>query len=75
MTDLEQTVARQVNDATRRLIDEFRGVVDPETVRREVTREFEEHRSARIRTYVPIFTYRYAREALRRLATASAAGN
>lgn len=74
MTPFDNVIVAQVRDATRRLIDEFREL-DPDVVRREVDRVFEEHRSARIQTYVPIFTYRFAREALRRLSSPPARGS
>ena len=74
MAPFDNVIVAQVRDATRRLIDEFRDL-DPETVRLEVDRVVEEHRSARIQTYVPIFTYRFAREALRRISGRPAQGS
>lgn len=72
MTATDNALELQLETQTRRLIEEFHGVVAPEAVREEVARAFEDHRSARIWTYVPIFTYRAARAALHRLAQPSA---
>ena len=74
MTEREGWLDKQMQEETRRLLDEFKGVIAPEAVRQEVARVLEEHRFARIRTYVPFFTYRSARSALRRLASISMTG-
>jgi len=53
-----------------KLMDEFGGVFDAETVRDELRRAIDDRHDARIRTYVSVFAYRFAREALRARAVA-----
>ena len=69
----DEVLRGQLETVLRRLLKEFGGKADPQTIGREFARAFAEHRKARIRTYVAIFTYRSAREALRRRAASSAA--
>ena len=61
---------KQLQVETRRLMDEFGGVFDAETVEGELRRTLDDQHDARIRTYVPVFAYRFAREALRARAVA-----
>jgi hypothetical protein len=58
-------VERQLREAATRLAREFNGVFDRGTIDAEVDRAYHRSDSARIRTFVPIFAYRFAREALR----------
>jgi hypothetical protein len=58
-------VERQLEDATKRLLEEFRGVFPPETVVDAVRRAYHRSDDARVRQFSAIFAYRHAREDLR----------
>ncbi len=61
---------KQLQVETLKLLDEFEGVFDAQTVRDELRRALDGQHGARIRTFVPVFAYRFAREALRARAVA-----
>jgi len=61
---------KQLQVESLKLLDEFDGVFDAETVQGELRRALDGQHEARIRTYVHVFAYRFAREALRARAAA-----
>jgi len=61
---------KQFQVETQKLMDEFDGVFDAETVEGELRRALDDRHDARIRTYVSVFAYRFARETLRARAVA-----
>ena len=56
-----------LEQATARLQQEMSGRVPEATIAACVSSVFDEFRDARIKTYVPVLTYRLARERLSRL--------
>ena len=67
MSHLATTPEKQLQEGTRRLVEEFGSSLPAEVVESELRRAMERGSFARIQTYVPIFAYRAAREALRTL--------
>lgn len=64
----EQTDLRlAIEQATARLQQELGGRVSEATIAACVNSAYDELRDARIKTYVPVLTYRLARERLSRL--------
>jgi len=69
MTELRQPERAAVHRIAEGLAAEFPGVFSPETVERFVAESFGQFaETARITTYVPVLTERFARERLRALA-------
>ena len=73
VTEPDPVLEGRLQMVLRRLLDEFRGTADTQRIRREFAKAYAQQGTARIRTYVPIFTYRAAREALRKHGSSSAA--
>ena len=56
-----------IEQATARLQQELGGQLPETTITTQVSAALDELRDARVKTYIPVLTYRIARERLRRL--------
>jgi hypothetical protein len=63
----ENNLNREIQLATDRLQQELGGRIPEATIAQVVSSALDELRDARIKTYVPVLTYRLARERLSRL--------
>lgn len=68
LDDVPLDMQHLIRHVAARLRNEFAGVFGPETVERFVAESFGSMKHAKVQTYLPLFTERFARDRLRSLA-------